>query len=367
MDSVEGVELKQHVLLPQDKLWAIIALNSCNWSQTTALSPELGALWDSIPSRLTKKTELRKQFDMELQKLKYFDMARVSDEQLTVLRYITKQLDSECDDERRDRDAQLRMLVMHHHLRAPDHTEEVKAFAEVTNLELVRTVLAQQNISIVMHGHKHSARKHFDHIELKPDQPLHRVLMLSGGTASPQSTKDAMSLVEFSGLPWVPEVKTTSITLPRPGVDIEFKPDDANGRLWPFAESCGGAPVTIQGKDYNQVYERIKLAAQRMGTPGTLVVHLDLPESGAEDVKRLPTSYPRDHEHFNATDKKRMSRDNGLSNWSNGGRSQCRSSSRVFRTGTASVSNASRRTLTSFCERGRSFSVTARQREPSLF
>ncbi|MFG6412691.1 metallophosphoesterase family protein [Roseateles sp. DC23W] len=294
VDKKGEADLHKHVLIGEGGLWAIVALNSCNWSQTSALTDDLRARWDTIPGLLSAEPELQKKFKQELDKLRYYDMARVSEHQFEVLRLLCRQLNDAVGST-----GQLRILVMHHHLRAPDHTEEVKQFSDVTNLERLRTFIAQQNIAVVMHGHKHVARKHFDHIEVRTGKPLHRVLMLSGGSTSPQSHLQAMNLVSVSGLPWVPHVKTTSVPLPRDGLDHDFEEDDANGRLWPYAEMSSGAPVVVQGHDYNQVYERAKLAAAAMRSdPAPLIVHLDLANS--EQIRQLPDSYPRTTEHFNA-------------------------------------------------------------------
>ncbi len=52
-------------------------------------------------------------------------------------------------------------MALHHHLRAPTHAEEVKPFADICNLEQVRSFIAEQEIHVVLHGHKHAGRIHF--------------------------------------------------------------------------------------------------------------------------------------------------------------------------------------------------------------
>lgn len=110
-----------------------------------------------------------------------------------------------------------------------------------------------------------------------------------------------MSLVNLSGLPWVPEVSTIPVALPVAGVKAKFDADGTNGRLWPFAEVCGGAPVVVQGTDYNQVYERAMAAARLMSVePAPLIVHLDLADD--QQLTRLPDRYPNMAEHWDAED-----------------------------------------------------------------
>ncbi len=296
VDDKNWVNLSKHVLLGPDSQWAIFALNSSNWSQTSALSEKLEAEWDSIPERITHDGKLQAEFAEELRKLRYFDMARFSDDQCDVLKEMTDRLDVEATPA-----GQLRIFVMHHHLRSPDMTEELKAFSDITNLERLRQMIAEQRVSILMHGHKHVARKHFDYIEAEPGKAPHRVLMLSGGSASPHADKDAMSIVELSGLPWVPEVATIPVALPVPGVKTKFEVDDTNGRLWPFAGAGDGAPIVVRGTDYNQVYERAMAAARLMsGAPAPLIVHLDL--EADEQLRRLPDRYPDMAEHWDAED-----------------------------------------------------------------
>lgn len=273
-----------HVLIAPDKSWAIVAVNSSNWSHVNAIPPNLASLWAKIPTALAEgDPQLEKALREELTKLAQYDMARVSPAQLSTLRWMLRSLPKD------SQGRQLRMMALHHHLRSPTHAEEVKPFADIINLEQVRSFIAEQDIRVVLHGHKHAGRIHSDYIETATDCAPHKVIMVAGSSFSPANHTDAMRVMELSGLPWVPSLGIRSIAIPRGGLD-GISPSSSSMRLWSSTDSATQAPIVIQGTNFDEVYARVVLAAHEEAKEKTLVVQLDLSEFTS--VKRLPMGYP---------------------------------------------------------------------------
>lgn len=255
------------------------------------LPKPLADVWDKIPDLAASgDPALAKILQSQLQALARYDMARVSKEQLEALRGIVAMTPQP------DRGRQLRIAVMHHHLRAPSLREELKPFAEMSNLEQVRAFLRGSAIGVTVHGHKHEHAAYFDHIYGPDGDDLHRTLVISGATFEVGRETDAVRLITIKGLPHVPKVTIEPIPLPRSGAESpRYAP--IVRRLW--ATNVGpaeavviapGAPITVEGDNLDEVYERARLIARDDGRRGTVIVHLDLPDDSGEALP-LPSSY----------------------------------------------------------------------------
>ena len=259
-------------------------MNSSNWSHVDAIPPKLASMWTSIPTTLAGgDVELETTLRAELTKLARYDMARVSPGQLAALRWMLRNLPPATTGK------QVRLMALHHHLRAPTHAEEVKPFADISNLEQVRTFIAEQEIHVVLHGHKHAGRIHSDVIESTLGKHPHKVLMVAGTSFSPSDHTDAMRVLNLTGLPWVPSLEIKPVAIPRDGLDATPAPSSSN-RLWFPTDDSKDAPVVIQGSNFDEVYARVTQAARDDAKEKTLIVQLDLSDFTA--VKRLPTDYP---------------------------------------------------------------------------
>ena len=282
--DVPRPDFADHILLGQENEWAIIAVNSSNWSHVSALPPTLAARWANIPHALAPADPaLRATLTKELDSLSRYDMARVSGPQLGALRHMLQQLPQPA------RGKQLRMMALHHHLRSPTVSEEVKPFADIVNLEQVRRFIAEQGIRVVLHGHKHAGKAHFDYIESTPDSLPHKVLIVAGSSFSASDHADAMRLLNLSDVAWAPTLNIEPVALPRPGLAAASAPP-TSVRLWSPTDSAEQAPATIQGTDFDEVYARVVMAAHEEAKDGTLMVQLDLSDFNA--VRRLPEGYP---------------------------------------------------------------------------
>ena len=295
LDGIDSMPLsaatERHRLVAADQTWAIFPVNTSNWSHVTSTLPKpLSDVWEKIPDLVAggdaaKATALREQ----LQALARYDMARVSKQQLEVLRSLVAATPQP------EEGRQLRIAVMHHHLRAPSLREELKPFADISNLEQVRAFLKGSGIGLALHGHKHEHAAYFDHIYGPDGEDLHRTLVISGATFEVGREADAARLITVTGLPHVPEVMIEPLSLPRAGAPSRVHPQ-LRRRLWASHAASAeavviapGAPITVEGSDLDEVYERARVIARDDGRRGMLIVHLDLPDD--DEALPLPRRY----------------------------------------------------------------------------
>lgn len=283
IDDKSTIRAADHRLLAQDRRWAIFPINSANWSHTTqVLKPPLDGIWDRIGELLPPgDDELAVKLRGQLDALVRFDMARVSEDQLEAFRNIVDATPTAPDG------AQVRMAAIHHHLRTPSFREELKPFADFTNVELLRAALAERRIDVVLHGHKH---QHAARRELLDDGiggERRRVLVVSGATFDGSNEADAVRTLRLDGLPWTPEVHLTRYAIGRGGLNLREVVDDPVS-LWRSIDAGPGSTV-VHGTVLDDVYERACAAAQAEAKGGTLVIDLDLPPGSAGT---MPTGYP---------------------------------------------------------------------------
>lgn len=283
---------ERHRLVSADHGWAVFPVNTSNWSHvTSALPAPLADVWDRIPEALAPSDpDMAKKLRSQLQALARYDMARVSEHQLEALRAIIASAPQP------DHGRQLRIAIMHHHLRSPNLREELKPFADISNLEQVRALLLGSDIAVVLHGHKHEHAADFDHIYASDGEDMHRTLVISGATFEVGREMDAVRLITLSGLPHTPEVTIEPIPLPRSGAELG-RPTPIVRRLWATkvrsAETVTvvpGTPITVEGSDLDEVYARVRAIARADGRRGTIIVQLDLPDGDTEALP-LPSTY----------------------------------------------------------------------------
>jgi 3',5'-cyclic AMP phosphodiesterase CpdA len=284
----DGETWRKHMLLGPENSWAVLAVNSCNWSHVEAVPKELKPIWNDIKAaaEAAVPTDRRAAVASAMQDLVRYDAAHVSDPQFEMIRKMLIKLR-----EAGGGDAQLRMIALHHHVRAPSLREEIKPFADLINLERLRQVLAEQKVSVVFHGHKHVTRQQFDYIEHARSPAPHKVLIVAGGTVSESREEDAAALVHVRGLPWIPSVTVSTFDIPRPGLDLVEKPR-AQRRIWTHVEADLLSPIVIQGRTYDEVYAKVCECSQKDVFDVPLVVQLDDPSD--MDISRLPKGYPVD-------------------------------------------------------------------------
>lgn len=283
IDDIDALDPKRHVLTGDDGAWAVFPINTANWCQLTLRNEEYPGL-DRLRDIVKDNDELRKLLD----KLSSYDIARVSEDQLEVLRHLITSIGDE---------ATLRIAVMHHHTLPVGAREEFKPFADMTNLGQLRQVLREHGFQILIHGHKHETAAYFDHIYADDDltAPAHRILTISGGTfdaASPQIS-DPVRLIEIEHARHAPICTITRVAMASPGRRIRLTPLTPI-RVWETDAQHHG-PIVIYGTSIDDVYER---AVQATDVKRTMICVLDL-----NPVEELPI--PKAYPHAEDADRRR--------------------------------------------------------------
>jgi 3',5'-cyclic AMP phosphodiesterase CpdA len=285
IDPVGATDLEKHRLVSPHLDWAIFPINSANWSQIDTILPApLLEVWPDLHRLLEKDDPAKaKLVRDQLDALSRADMARVSELQLEEFRRIVGSVPTAAT-------GQVRFAALHHHLSAPSLREEVKAFADFTNLQLLRQALRSSKIDVVLHGHKHEHVARFDEIYdvdgLAGERP-HRALVLSGATFTETQDKEAARILVLEGLPFIPVLETQAVPVSRGGVEPKLT-GPQRFRLW-RSPKLVDEPVVIQGTNLDVVYHQACSAAVEDAPKGTLIVHLEL---DASTPVRLPVDYP---------------------------------------------------------------------------
>lgn len=283
IDSPSNFDITRHCLVGPDNKWIVYPLNTSNWSQVAAELPaELAGIWEQIPHQFSADHSRQQQLRAELENLRTYDMAHVSDSQLEAVRRIVGSTPLPATG------PQLRILVMHHHLRAPSLRVELKPFEGISNLEQIRRFIGQARINLVIHGHKHEHSVHFEHLSADHGDEVNRVAVLAAGTIDDGRDTDAARVLTVEGLPFTPALKSERFGLTRGGLDVPVTVEKTL-HLW-TERALKGGPAVVEGTDFDEVYARASRAAREVVPRGTLVVHLDLPDTFVELT--LPDGYP---------------------------------------------------------------------------
>jgi 3',5'-cyclic AMP phosphodiesterase CpdA/thymidylate synthase len=274
--ELRSFDENSHVLVDPNKNWAVFPVNSANWSQLrlpASENPHVALLLEHINK--SDEPELLKAF----QKLISYDMARVSDDQFTALRRAVDKVGN----------VGLRIAVLHHHL-LPVGSEEIKPFADMTNLGVLRQVLRELGFGMVIHGHKHTATAYYDHIysELDPEAPAHRVLTISGGTFGPtgQHPDNPLQFIEISDLPSAPTCTIRSVSSAKPGLALQYQ-SSSPYPLWE-ADANSIGPISLFGKSIDELYARA-ISTLKANSNRTIICTIDFEN---DSTRSFPLAYP---------------------------------------------------------------------------
>jgi 3',5'-cyclic AMP phosphodiesterase CpdA len=310
--SIAATNFDEHRFAAPDGSWVIYPLNTCNWSHTQVRLPEtVAAAIDKIDQLLESQEDLRKEvadliardIRAPYEKHLLYDIARVSPQQLGAMKPLI-------DDSNQDRRKPVRIVLMHHHLLAPSIREELRPFGDIVNVSGLRTYLKQNEIDIVIHGHKHVEALAYDYIydhDKTVQTDARRIMVISGGTVDGPTDASSMRLITIAGLPGAPKVEVEQIPLGRLGFKLA-KGAVYGGRLWRTNEQVQGGPVVINGTDIDDVYAQAVQAAKEEADKGMLIVHLDLPApkpASDDETPKLPfpSTYPNPDVASNATEQ----------------------------------------------------------------
>jgi len=226
----------------------------------------------------------REKISKALSSLLSLDIARVSNDQLEVLRRLIRATKVPPHGQG------VRVALLHHQILPIGVREEFKSFESVSNLGHLREFLRLQKFDLVFHGHKHNEAAIYDHIYDEEGTGGRRVLVVSGGTFDDHASRDALRTVQLDGAPWAPEVTIQPWDAPKGGLDI--KPGRTVRRqLWPADEPPEHSPAVIYSRDIDTAYVRARALANRKSRPDVLIVHLDLDHTAPFAA---PFEYPSD-------------------------------------------------------------------------
>lgn len=283
VDDPVNISAEKHTLRAADNSWVVFALNSSNWCQIfDDLQPDLASIWSDIPARLAGTDgDLERTLRKELERLRLSDVPRLSPRQLEVFRRLVEGVPSPT------RGSAFRIATMHHQLRSPTLSEDLRAHEGISNLEQVREALRQRDVGLVVHGHKHEHALYQERIYAADTDAPHFLTVLSGSSFNEWRQGDAVRLVSITGLPHVPRLAVQPVPLPRQGLDLGY-PASYHERMWQ-GRTLPSGPTVIQGTDLDEVYARVIELAGAEASKEMLIVHLDLPP---EMDLPIPTDYP---------------------------------------------------------------------------
>lgn len=256
----------------------IIPIDSSAYSQVKLDLGLTDAFWARLEADFSGTPDLDK-----LKRLQIVDAARVSDTQLEALHQV---LSGGLNGRR-----PLRIAAIHHHLLPVSLKEEVKPFESLTNLALVRRFLRNQEVSIVLHGHKHTE---FTYVDQIPGHGIDAgqsssVRVISGAAASGADLdrSDVFRLLDIDADAGIVKVQRIPIAIPGGTFSI--------GHPQPLHFTRPGGPtitetagtLVINGSTIDLVYNQlVAKLANRSGEADHVVCRIERsPE--LEDIAKL--------------------------------------------------------------------------------
>jgi 3',5'-cyclic AMP phosphodiesterase CpdA len=286
----DHAKAEPHVVRDQDVL--VIPINSSNYCGSLAQDRDGWNTdeWDAALAPLGPDAE---QVFKEVQRLRHFDMARVSRPQVAALGQLFEHLGE--PQHREPDDRRVRIAVLHHHLLPVTEREERKPFESLVNLGLVRNTLREYAVDLVLHGHKHESGLYWDVVgaeEGSLDTSLQRMLVIS----SPGHFKVGTPVMRALRLTGTPRARSMSIsTFLGPSVRRNFaqvEDTQPNVPLWLGAMEAESTETNrIQARSAHVAYARLRgvFETREPDQPmRNLVCQVDDPS----DAQTLPPDYP---------------------------------------------------------------------------
>ncbi len=276
----------------------VVPLNSSNWSHSPIKEGEkLRAIIDAGLARYKFRDDPERQrLSKILRSLLVHDAARVSTEQREALSQLLARVRDEIDEHA------IVLVLTHHHLLPVGAFEEVKTFADMTNLGEVRQFLADKRIDIVVHGHKHTESTYRDFVPSDRGEvgEEHEMLVISGGSNESLSDKTVSPcrLIQIDNLPYSPTVTVRPIHLPRRGGHAQ--PEWVmTGRKYPLRldQKSPSSPLVLSATNVDALYQRAQQVVSNSSVQNggrTLVCHLDISNDANSQTGPLP--FPRTYE-----------------------------------------------------------------------
>jgi 3',5'-cyclic AMP phosphodiesterase CpdA len=277
-----------HYILSDDDGWIIVPINSSDYSGSLEPLPNLpDDVWDGALAEIEMRAGPAAAADVR--RLRQYDAARVSPAQLEALRALL-----DCADAEAATPPPLRIGVIHHHLLPVSVREEVKSFESITNLGLLRNFLRENNVRLVLHGHKHREFLYKDHVYATGGfgaGEAHEILVAAGATIGTDDWDEAhiCRLIEIEGARRAPRIALASVAGKDPGARAD-EPVFVSVPLWRHSESpvASDAPQFVYGADVDETYERLMTLFEVESELTHVVCRVEDPTT----ADRLPVSYP---------------------------------------------------------------------------
>jgi 3',5'-cyclic AMP phosphodiesterase CpdA len=254
----------------------IVPINTSDFAQVRIRTRFSEPQWEAMQAALGADKDALEALD----KLRTVDAARVSPQQMDSIRSMLQTASRFRTEENVSRPPEfptpLRIGVLHHQLLPVSDIEEVKGFESFTNLGRLRQFLVDNDIAIVLHGHKHEAVTYTDYIPnyQDPSQPPRQVLVIAGPSPSQWAFDRhyVCQLIEIE--PDQPEVKIEEIPAAYPG--RTFLPGAR--MLLPYMRPGAatgvrtGGILMVDGPSVATVYRQLLANVQAAGGRATNVV-----------------------------------------------------------------------------------------------
>lgn len=284
------VDLGMHVMISENKEWAIVPINSAHYcGRLEPIYPISAQQWNDIPGWLARSGFDIDEYRRTLRKLRLRDMARISLHQMSVIKVLASHISQQ-------QVSPLLIGVIHHQLLPVTLDEELKPFESLSNLAHLRLALRDNNFSVVLHGHKHSSKCYVDHVYSDDvySNSVHKILTLSSPAANTSPGNSVCRLLEVVDGKDAPRVLISDIPFVDSGTQLKL-PKAKVFSLW---QTDNRATKQIEGDSMDKVYKRA-LSMFSTAPAATTVPLLICKLDPSFDVA-LPRSYP----HIDGVDDK---------------------------------------------------------------
>jgi|SRR6266850_3501782 len=292
-------DLKNHYLIGPTRNWAILPINSSNYcGKLESIGGISDPDWTAIPDILAaaRPSFQKDVVTQTLKKLRLHDIARISKDQFSAIEWLVAAINAAAVGSMSSNP--LLVVAMHHHLLPVTDLEEFKSYESITNLGHLRHVLRENNVSVMLHGHKHIEYVYTDHIyempEADPDS-VHRMLVVAGATvgAKTYSQNQVCRLLEIGTTNEAPTIAISHIPVAPQGIPLKIPPAKVFP-LWQKADafSLRSGPVhLVEGNSVDNVYERA-LSLFKPANSAEWVSNLICRVGETPESVTLPRMYP---------------------------------------------------------------------------
>lgn len=274
------------ILVDEDHGFLIAPINSSNWCRMLRGVPE-------EVQQLLDEEKVLEPVAKSLEVMRLVDPGRVARQHLIDIRHRLEEIDREGN--------LTRIAVLHHHLLPVSTREDMRPYEGLTNLQLLRKFLAENEFRLVLHGHKHAESAYYDRIvdqaEVFPDRS-NPVLVVSGSTVGAEGPRnDTCRLLQLHGGA-APEVRIERLAAADAGGTNLTRQGAQDFFLWnaprPDAVRDPG-PSVVHADSLSEAYTRImQIAEQTEGgaSPDQPLLNLVCHIRPGADMIGPPAGYP---------------------------------------------------------------------------